>query len=281
MERKEIVKEVFCGERAQYNTRSTNYVNCIFENGESPLKESKNINLDNCCFRWKYPLWYCKNVEVRNTLWEETGRSGVWYTNNIVITDSNIIAPKQFRRCKDVTIKNTSIPHAQETLWHCENVNLENVNITGDYFGMNCKNVQLQEVNIDGNYCFDGSKNIEVNNCYLNSKDAFWNCENVTISNSVIIGEYFGWNSKNITLINCKIESHQGFCYIENLKLVNCQLIDTDLCFELCSNIEATIISSVHSIKNPINGFISCKGIGELIMDEDIIDPSKTIIEVR
>ena len=58
-----------------------------------------------------------------------------------------------------------------------------------------------------------------------------------TLINCKIVGEYIGWNSKNFTLINCVVESHQGFCYINGLKLINCQLINTDLCFEYCSNI--------------------------------------------
>ncbi len=269
------------GERAAYGSRNSSFVNCTFEDGESPLKESKNIKVNNCVFAWKYPLWYCENVEVINTKWLEMGRSGVWYTKNILIKDSMIDSPKQFRRCKNVTITNSNMPLAQETLWHCENVTLDNSIITGDYFGMNCNNVTLNNVTINGNYCFDGAKNITACNCIFNSKDAFWNCKNVVIKDSTIIGEFLAWNTKNITFINCKIESHQGLCYIDELTLKNCEINNSDLCFELCSNINAEINSIIDSVKNPISGIIRCESINELILDPKIIDKSKTTIEVR
>ena len=39
----------------------------------------------------------------------------------------------------------------------------------------------------------------------------------------------------------------------KGLKLINCEMIDTDLCFEK-SEVEATITTSVRSIKNPLSG---------------------------
>lgn len=275
-----IVNKILTGERAAYASRNAEFVNCTFKDGESPLKESRNINVKNCSFEWKYPLWYCKDVEVSDTNWLETGRSGVWYTENLTIQNCMIGAPKQFRRCANMKIINSDIPFAQETLWNCEHVYLKNMHITGDYFGMNSSDIKLDNITIDGNYCFDGGKNIEARNCIFNSKDSFWNCENVVIYDSVITGEYLAWNTKNITFINCTLESNQGLCYMDNVKLVNCKVINTDLCFELCSNIDADIITSVDSIKNPISGKIRCMGIGELIMDKDIINPDNTVIEV-
>lgn len=269
------------GERAAYGSRNSSFINCTFEDGESPLKESKNIKVVNCVFAWKYPLWYCDNVKVSNTKWLEMSRSGVWYTNNLTIINSSIDSPKQFRRCKNIKIFNSNMPLAQETLWDCDNVNIENSKITGDYFGMNSKNIKLSNVTIDGNYCFDGAKNITAENCIFNSKDAFWNCDNVIIKNSIINGEFLAWNTKNITFINCKIESHQGLCYIDELTLENCEINNSDLCFELCSNINASINSILDSVKNPISGKISCFGIKDLILDSKIIDEEKTIIEVK
>ena len=99
----------------------------------------------------------------------------------------------------------------------------------------------------------------------------------MTVRDSVIVGEYLGWNSKNLTFINCTIESNQGLCYIENLKLVGCTLVNTDLALEL-STVDCDIVSSVDSVKNPISGKIHAKSIGELIMDPEMIDPSKTEI---
>lgn len=277
----QIRGKTLVGERAAYGSNMIEFICCTFEDGESPLKESRKLNIVNCNFKWKYPLWYCKDVKITNSTWYEMGRSGIWYTDMISINDSLISAPKQFRYSTNIRIINSKLPRADETMWNCENIYLKNTYIKGDYFGMHSKNIYLEDVTIDGNYCFDGGKNITALNCTFNSKDAFWNCDNVVISNSKIVGEYLSWNTKNITFINCDLESMQGLCYIDNLKLVNCRTTNTNLAFELCSNIDAKITTTIDSIKNPINGYICCKGYGELILDDHIIDPKKTLIEVK
>ena len=262
------------GERALFKGNNLNIDNCKFQNGESPLKESKNIKINNSTFSWKYPLWYAEDVEVKNTTFELMSRSGIWYTKNITLDNCNIIAPKEFRRSKNITILNSEFKDASETLWNCENVTMKNVKAKGDYLLMNSKGVNIDNLYLDGNYVLDGASDIVVKNSILNAKDSFWNCENVIVENTKIIGEYIGWNSKNVTFINCEIESHQGFCYMDNVKLINCKLINTDLAFEY-SSVEATINSPVDSIKNPTKGSIKCLGVGELILDDDSIEFKK------
>lgn len=276
----EVKQELKTGERAMYNTHNCEIIDTTFADGESPLKESSDLRLEGCIFKWKYPLWYCKNVNVENTTWLETARSGIWYTENITVKNSFIEAPKQFRRSKDIYIENTMIPNAEEFLWNCENITLKNVQARGNYFAMNSKNITVSDFTLSGNYAFDGASNIEIHNAKLNSKDSFWNCENVVVYDSIIIGEYLGWNSKNLTFINCTIDSNQGMCYMDGIKMVNCKLLNTDLAFELCSNIDADIKSKVISIKNPISGSIKALGVGDIILDKEMIDPSKTKIVV-
>ena len=100
---KEIKEQLLTGERAEYNKHNIKYIDTTFADGESPLKECSDIELNNCRFKWKYPLWYSKNIKVFNTTWLDTARSGVWYTKNISVYDSIIAAPKQFRRCENVS----------------------------------------------------------------------------------------------------------------------------------------------------------------------------------
>lgn len=275
---KEYRQKTFTGERAEYHVNNVTYYDSTFEDGESPLKECHDIIIHNSFFKWKYPIWYSKNIKIYNSMLLDTARSGIWYTENIYIKDSTIEAPKTFRKSKNITIENTTIPNADETMWSCDNVSLNGVFVKGDYFGMNSSNVTVKNFKIAGNYIFDGGSNITIDNAILDSKDALWNCENVVVSNSTIIGEYLGWNSKNLTFINCTIESNQGLCYIDGLKLVNCKLINTNLCFELCKDIDAKIVSTIDSVKNPINGIIEAETIGEIILDEEMIDKTKTKI---
>lgn len=275
--KKEIRQEIFKGERSLFTSSNLSIYDTIFEDGESPLKESSDIELFNSMFKWKYPLWYCNNVTVNNCTLFENARAGIWYSNNILFENSYIEAPKSFRRCNKLSLKNISFPNASETLWHCSDVVLENLTVKGDYFAMNCENICADKLSLYGNYSFDGVKNAVIRNSHLLTKDAFWNSENITVYDSFISGEYLGWNSKNLTLINCTVESLQGMCYIDNIVMKNCKLINTTLAFEY-SNVDAEIIGAVDSVKNPNIGRIVCDSIGELILESDRIDTTKTKI---
>lgn len=274
---KEIRQEFLTGERALFQGENLRIVDTIFDDGESPLKESRNIELIGSMFKWKYPLWYSKDITLKNCSIFEMGRAGIWYTDRISVEDTVIEAPKNFRRCRDVKLRNVNFVNAAETLWSCDGVELEQVTARGDYFAMNSQNLTLRDFTLAGNYSFDGVKNMELHHARLLSKDAFWNSENVTVYDSFISGEYLGWNARNLTLVNCTIESLQGMCYIDNLVMKNCKLINTTLAFEY-STVEAEITSRVDSVLNPAGGRICAESIGELILERDKINPEKTRI---
>lgn len=271
------VKGNFTGERALFGLKNEEISDSVFYDGESPLKESENISLKNCIFRWKYPLWYCKNIKVDGGFLDLGARAGIWYTKDISMNKTVIAAPKTFRRAENITLSDISMPNAEETLWHCRAVTADRVDAAGDYFAFGLSDSVFNAFTLTGNYSFDGAKNIRIENSRLISKDAFWNAENVTVKNSFISGEYIGWNSVNLTLINCTVESHQGFCYAENLKMENCRVINTDLAFEY-STVNAELTGRIESIKNPSGGVIRAEDIGEIISEPDKIDPDKTKI---
>ena len=277
MEKKEIRQEFLTGERALFMGENLKIYDTIFDDGESPLKESHDIELYGSMFKWKYPLWYAKNIKAKDCTWFEMARAGVWYTDHMVAEDCAIEAPKNFRRCKDLTLRNVSFCNAAETLWSCDDVKMEHVTAKGDYFAMNSKNMNIDGLTLYGNYSFDGVENVEIHNSRLLSKDAFWNSDRVTVYDSFISGEYLGWNAKNLTLINCTIESLQGMCYINNLIMKNCKLINTTLAFEY-STVDAQISTKIDSVLNPSGGIIRAEYIEELRMEADKIDPSKTTI---
>lgn len=278
---KSIKESIFVGERAGFGSKNLSFENCTFKDGESQLKHSENIEISASNFGWKYPLWYCKNFTLTNSIFLQTARSGVWYSSEASFSGCLIEAPKTFRRSQKIKLTECNLPNADETLWSCDEVRLKNVQIKGDYFGKDSQNIEADHIQISGNYAFDGGKNISVTNSTLISKDAFWNCENVSLENCVIIGEYFGWNSKNLTLKNCTLQSEQGLCYIQNLVMRDCKLLDTTLCFEYSADINAQISSSIASVKNPLSGKISAQKIDELILEADKIDPSKTKITTK
>lgn len=277
---KEIKAQLLTGERALFASHDLLITDSIFADGESPLKESSDISLVGSMFKWKYPLWYSKNIAASNCVWFDMARAGVWYTENIAVSDCAFEAPKNFRRSKNVSIKNTSFINAAETLWSCDGVVLDNITAKGDYFAMNSENMTIDGLTLYGNYSFDGVRNAVIRNSRLLSKDAFWNSDSITVYDSFISGEYLGWNAKNLTLVNCTIESLQGMCYIQNLVMKNCKLINTTLAFEY-SSVDAEIIGDVGSVINPSSGVITADSIGELIIESDRVDPQKTRIVCR
>ena len=220
----EIRQQVLTGERALFMSRDKHICDTIFDAGESPLKESRNIELRGCMFKWKYPLWYCKDVTVNKCTLFDTARAGMWYTDNITFNNCVIEAPKSFRRSTHITLNSVVLPNASETLWNCADVTLTKVQAQGTYFAMGCKNITCEDFVLTGDYCFDSAENVTIRRAKLLSKDSFWNAKNVTVVDSFISGEYLAWNAENVTFVNCTIESLQGLCYVKGLKLVNCTL---------------------------------------------------------
>jgi hypothetical protein len=127
---------------------------------------------------------------------------------------------------------------------------------------------------LKGNYSFQYAKDVVIRNADMDTKDAFWEAEDVTVYDSRINGEYLGWYSKNLHLVNCKIGGTQPLCYCENLVLENCVFEeDADLAFEY-SDVEASIIGPVTSVKNPRTGRINADSYGEVVLDGNIKAPA-------
>ena len=90
---KKEVRQIYVGERALFASRDLHLIEATFLDGESPLKESRNLLLDDSTFRWKYPLWYCNDVVLNRCTLSDTARAGIWYTHNITFNDCVIDAP--------------------------------------------------------------------------------------------------------------------------------------------------------------------------------------------
>ena len=79
---------------------------------------------------------------------------------------------------------------------------------------------------------------------------------------------------------NCRIIGTQPFCYCRNLVLQNCTMENCDLAFER-STVQASVIGNIDSVKNPLEGKIEADCIKEIIMEESVVDASKTKIICR
>lgn len=278
---KQIKNAEFGGERPLFASQDLYIENVTIHAGESALKECARVEAVNCRFEGKYPFWHNDGFVVRHCLFTEGARAALWYSRHLQMSDTLVEAPKMFREMDDLHLENVQLPHAAETLWHCRNVVLKNVEVKeADYLFMHSENIHIEDYRQQGNYSFQYCRNVEIRRAVIDSKDAFWNTENVTVYDSEIDGEYLGWHSRNLRLVNCKISGTQPFCYAHDLVLENCTFApDADLAFEY-STVHATINGPVHSVKNPRSGCIVAQSYGEIILDENIKAPADCRIKV-
>ena len=278
----EIIRnKEFGGERPLFASHALQLENVTFHAGESALKCCTDIVARDCRFEGKYPFWHVKGFEVDHCVFTPGARAALWYSSGLRMTDTQVDAPKMFREMDGVDLERVNIPDAQETLWHCRNVRLRDVDVrNADYLFMHSENIDIDRYRQEGNYSFQYCRNVVIRNAEIHSKDAFWNTENVTVEDSSLSGEYLAWHSRGLRLVRCRISGTQPLCYCEDLVLEDCTFdADADLAFE-DSSLHATVLSGMTSIKNPRSGSINVKSVGELILDENILAPADCKITV-
>lgn len=266
---KTIENKVFDNERALYGSDGIIVKNCRFDgeaDGESALKESSNIRVQDCYWNLRYPFWHDTFLKIEDTELTEKCRAALWYSEKIEITNTKLHGIKALRECKDVKIHNCSIDSA-EFGWFVDGVEMTDTKAKSEYFMMGCKALEFKNVELNGKYSFQYIENSHFEDCVLNTKDAFWHAKNVTVKNCTVNGEYLAWYAENITFENCSISGTQPFCYCKGLKLINCEMTGADLAFEK-SDVEADVTTPIISIKNPKSGFIRVPKVDELIIDD-------------
>lgn len=271
----------FGGERPLFAAHDLILENVTFHAGESALKRCHDIQARGCRFEGKYPFWHTDRFNVRDCVFTPGARAALWYSSNLVMTDTLVDAPKMFREMKHLELRNVRIPDAQETMWHVSDVKLRDVEVANaDYLFMHSQDIDIDRYRQQGNYSFQYCRNVVIRNAHIDSKDAFWNTDNVTIYDSELTGEYLGWHSHNLHLVRCKISGTQPLCYCHDLVMEDCTMAaDCDLAFEE-STLNATVLSPITSVKNPTSGYIKAPEIGEVIIDENVQQPADCVITV-
>lgn len=275
-----IIRDVIDdSERAFYNLKNKTLINCSFKgdaDGESALKESRNIKVIDSEFHLRYPLWHTQRFSLDNVFMADTCRAPLWYSKNGVIKNSNITGVKALRESKNIEILDSNI-ESTEFFWKCSNIRIKNSKIVGEYPFLESKNIELDNIELSGKYSFQYVSKLSISNSKLYTKDSFWHAKDVLVKDSYIKAEYIGWYSDNLTFINCVIEGIQPFCYAKNLKLINCKMINANLSFEY-SSVDADIVGHIDSIKNPLKGRIIADSIGEIIKDNPVYECNATIL---
>lgn len=270
--REKICGKQFDEERALYNLKHSDVEKCLFAgpaDGESVLKEARDISVENCDFSLRYPLWHVEGFRLNHVKMDALTRAALWYTRDGEIENSSLCGIKAVRECQNIAIRD-SVIDSEEFGWKSSGISLENSTLSAMYAFFDSSHVKLNNVKMTGKYSFQYMEDLEIRNCFLDTKDAFWHSKHVTVYDSVVKGEYLAWFSEGLTMVNCRIIGTQPLCYCKNLKLINCTMEETDLSFEY-SDVEATIAGHVDSIKNPRSGTITADSVGQIIMTDDVV----------
>ncbi|MBR4169692.1 MAG: DUF3737 family protein [Lachnospiraceae bacterium] len=275
----EIINQTMDEERALYHLTDALVKNCNFAgpaDGESALKEARNIKVEDTSFSLRYPLWHVENFEVDGVSMDEKTRAALWYDKDGIIRNSKLHGVKAVRECSNITLAGCDI-ESTEFGWKSADITLKDTAVVSEYLFLDSRNIVLDNVKMQGKYSFQYVENLTITDSNLDTKDAFWHAKNVTVRDSVIKGEYLAWFSDNLTLINCKIIGTQPLCYCTNLKLVNCTMEEADFAFEY-SDVEADLIGTVISVKNPKSGTITLDEMPEVIMEDAVYDCSGRVV---
>lgn len=277
-----IKDKEFGGERPLFGIHDTRLVNVTITEGESGIKKCNDIEADHCRFIGKYPWWHVERSVIANCYFETGSRSAIWYSNDMVMSDTVIDAPKLFREMSGLKLVNVQINDADETFWKVDHLTLRDVKLHGGtYPFMFCNHVDVDGLESDSLYVFQYVKDAVIRNAKITTRDSFWETENVTVYDSELNGEFLGWHSKNLKLVNCHITGEQPLCYCQGLVLENCTFgPDCDRMFEE-TTLVADIRGAVTNIKNPTSGRIVADAIGSVTIDEHVLQPNDCEIVIR
>ena len=264
-----IENESFDEERALYNSNGIELINCNVDgpaDGESALKESSDIIVRSSRFNLRYPFWHDSNLVIEDSEMTEFCRAAIWYSKDVVIKDTRMNGIKALRECENIDISGCNIV-SPEFGWFVDDIRMKDSFAESEYFMMRSTRLNFNNVSMKGKYSFQYIEDSVFTDCNFDTKDAFWHDKNITVKDSVVKGEYLAWYCENVTFDHCQIIGTQPLCYCKNLKLIDCTMTECDLSFEK-SEVDATVLSNVDSIKNPKSGVINAYGVGEIIMDD-------------
>lgn len=264
------MNEMHDEERAFYGARDAKLINCIFDgpaDGESALKETAGLEIENCDFLLRYPLWHTDGAVITDCRMTETCRAALWYDNDIIIKNSELGGIKAVRECNNVSLEGCSV-NSTEFGWFSKKIKMKDCELVSEYPFLHSSEMEFDGLRMKGKYSFQYTENVTFRNCELDTKDAFWHSRNVTVYDSVVKGEYLAWYSENLRLVRCKIIGTQPLCYAKGLVIEECEMIDCDLSFEK-SEVTASVKGGITSVKNPLCGTITADSVGEVIIDDE------------
>ena len=265
-----IENQTFDQERALYGSRDLLVRRCAFDgpaDGESALKESRNIEVEDSFFNLRYPFWHDHNLVLRDVEMTELCRAALWYSQGVRVERGRLHGIKALRECADVRLQDCDIV-SPEFGWSVRNLEMRSCSVTGEYAFLRARDLRFEKLRLQGKYSFQYIEHAVFEDCELDTKDAFWHAKNVLVRNCTIRGEYLAWYCENVTFENCRLSGTQPLCYCKGLRLIDCEMLDADLAFEK-SEVDADLTAPIRSIKNPASGCIRVPAVGEILRDDE------------
>ena len=169
-----IIGQTFDQERALYNLKDTQVVDCIFAgpaDGESALKESRDVALKNCRFSLRYPLWHSKKFLMEDSSMDELTRAAIWYASDGTIKNSILGGIKCLRECDRMKLDGLHNPFSGVWIGNAGILRSKNSQVESEYFLLECKDVQIDHLKMKGKYSFQYIENMKIDHSELDTKE--------------------------------------------------------------------------------------------------------------
>lgn len=143
-----VKNQTFDEERALYGSQDLLVEDCSFDgpaDGESALKESRNIQVVHSFFNLRYPFWHVHGLKLSGSEMTELCRAALWYSDHIEITDTRLHGIKALRECSDVTMKDCDIL-SPEFGWSVQGIRMEDSSAESEYFMMRSSDLHFRNV---------------------------------------------------------------------------------------------------------------------------------------
>ena len=140
-----VENKTFDQERALYGAQSIFVRNCTFDgpaDGESAMKESRDVTVDHCFFNLRYPFWHDEGLTIQDSEMTELCRAALWYSHGVEIVHSKLHGIKALRECGDIKMRGCHVI-SPEFGWSVHGIEMDDCDITGEYFMMRSDHLRL------------------------------------------------------------------------------------------------------------------------------------------
>ena len=171
MERTVITGKQLDEERALYHLQHGDVVGCVFAgpaDGESAMKEARDIRVRDTRFSLRYPLWHVRGFEMDRSGMDEKTRAAIWYATDGKIRSCLMDGVKAVRECRNIELADCRI-HSAEFGWKSDGITLKDTEIESEYLFLDAKKIKLERVKMKGKYSFQYVDGLEITDSELDT----------------------------------------------------------------------------------------------------------------